>query len=91
MNIRKIKLALTVGLLNLGPTTNILQLVRELLADIQETGAYLGQKKLDMAKVSRLGTKETYALQYEHCTIALEVVSNQVHPQQSVHGFKLMR
>lgn len=91
MNIRKIKLALTVGLMNLGPTTNILQLVRELLADIQDTSAFIGFKKMDIAQISRLGTKETYALQYEHCTIALEVVSNQAHAQQLVHGFKLMR
>jgi hypothetical protein len=90
MNIRKIKLALTVGLLNVGPSTNVLQIVKDLLADIQDLGTYLGQKQLNQTKISPISTKETVALQYEHGTIALDVIRHRAHPHQLVQQFRLM-
>jgi hypothetical protein len=84
MNIRKIKLALTVGLMNLDPQGNALQFVRELVTELKEAGSFLGLSRVKSNDIS-----ETYALQFEGCTIALDLVSNPKTQSHSVQGFRL--
>lgn len=84
MNIRKIKLAITVGLMNLDPQGNALQLVRDLVTELKEAGSFLGLSRVRANDIS-----ETYALQFERCTIALDLVSNPKTQSHSVQGFRL--
>lgn len=84
MNIRKIKLAITVGLMNLDPQGNALQLVRDLVTELKEAGSFLGLSRVKSNDIS-----ETYALQFERCTIALDVVPNPKTQSHSVQGFRL--
>lgn len=89
MNTRKIKLALTVGLMNNDPGNNALNLVRELMLGFQEVGSFLG---LSLKGKSRLDTshfKQTYALQFENCTLDLDLVQNPRTNSQYVQGFQL--
>jgi hypothetical protein len=89
MNIRKIKLALTVGLMNLDAQGNALQAVREVISDFKEAGAFLDLRKLKAANLNTSHVSETYALQFENCTVALDVVSNPNTRSQFVQSFRL--
>ena len=90
MNTRKkIKLALTVGLLNYKSPRNVLRTVKELMAEIKEVGAFLGQSVIDIVELSQGHTKARIALQYEHCTLDLDLVSNSFNATQVVQGFDL--
>ncbi len=89
MNIRKIKLAITVGLMNLDPQGNALQLVRDMVSDFKEAGAFLGLRRVQAADINPVQVRETYALQFEHCTVALDLVSNPNTRIHYVQGFRL--
>ena len=90
MNTRqKIKLALTVGLLNHKSPRNVLRAVKELMAEIKEVGAFLGQSVITIVELSRGHTQARIALQYEHCTLDLDLVSNSFNATQVVQGFDL--
>jgi hypothetical protein len=89
MNTRKIKLALTVGLMNNDPGNNALNLVRELMLGFQEVGSFLG---LSMKRKSNLNPghiKQTYALQFENCTLDVELVQDSRTNSQYVQNFQL--
>lgn len=89
MNIRKIKIALTVGLMNIDPQGNAVQLVRDMVSDFKEAGAFLGLRRIKAADINPSHISETYALQFEHCTVALDLVSNPNTHNQFVQGFRL--
>lgn len=61
MNIRQIKLALTVGLLNSQSDNNALNLVKELMLSFQEVGNFLGLRIEKEAALNRSHVQQTYA------------------------------
>lgn len=86
MDTRKIKLALTVGLINTDGSLNSLQ---ELMSDITEVGSFLGKTLVNKAALNPSLMRKTYAMKYENCTLAVDLVSNAVTNSQQVHGFQL--
>ena len=86
---KKIKLALTVGLLNHTSPVNALRKVKELMSSFKEVGAFLGQTVTDIVELNPSHTKARIALQYEHCTLDLDLVSNSATATQVVQGFDL--
>jgi hypothetical protein len=87
MNIRKIKMALTIGLLN-QETSNLLSEVQMLLNNLsEELGAYLGAKVVRMAKLNPTHVQQTYAFQYENCTVNVDLISNPATNLQVVRHF----
>ena len=78
MNNRKLQLALTVGLLNRKPgQDNILQLVKRLMARFSaDVGQYLGLRQLEDQIIGGAHTLKSYALDFEHYTLSLDIVSN---------------
>jgi hypothetical protein len=89
MNSRKIKLALTVGLMNAGSSGNPLQFAKEILSGIQEVGSFLGLAVKNKSRLNAFHERQTYALQYENCTVDLDLVSNPVTHYQYVQGFQV--
>lgn len=89
MNIRQIKLALTVGLLNKQSDNNALGLVQELMQSFKEVGNFLGLRVEKEAPLSGSHIQQTYALQFEHCRLDLDLVSNQQTNSQYVQRFQL--
>jgi len=74
MNIKKIKLALTVGLINSG-TGSTLGKVRELMHSLKEdVGAMLSSQELKKAVLGPNMVQHSYALQFERCTLNVDVV-----------------
>lgn len=90
MNTRKIKLALTVALMNLDPQGNAIQLVRDLVSDLKDAGAFLGLRRVKASNLGPSQLSETYALQFEHCTVALNMVSDLHTRKRQVQGFHLV-
>ena len=89
MNIRKIKLALTVDLINSGTQKNVIQFVKELMSSFQEVGDFLGLRVVKKAALNQSNTRKTYALQFENCRLDLDLVSNVRTKSQYVQGFQL--
>ena len=88
LNIRQIKLDLTVALLNQPHAGNFIQTVRDLMDSFKEVGSFSGlyesSNELDSDHV-----QHSYALQYENVTIDLNTVANRSTNNTSVNGFSL--
>jgi len=88
MNIRKIKLALTVGLMN-SNQKNVLNAVKDLMLSFKEVGAFLGLAVVGNERLNPALIKETYAIRFENCTLDVDLVSNPMTQSQAVQGFQL--
>ena len=88
MNIRKIKLALAVGLMNSSPN-NIPNAIKDLMLGFKDVGAFLGLKVIKNQRLNPALVKETYAIQFENCTVDVNLVSNPMTQSQEVQGFQL--
>ncbi len=89
MNIRKIKLALTIGLMNLE-AENLLQGVRDLMQDFTgEVGAFLGLDLINNSRLNNSHVFQQYALKYENATLKVDVVANPFTKVQVVQNFSL--
>ena len=90
MNSRKIKIALTVGLLN-NESNNVLQAVKELMSGFRdEVGNFLGLSMVNRSRLNRDHILQTYAIQFEHCRLDVNLVSNPRTRTEVVQGFQLM-
>ena len=90
MNLRQIKLDLTVKLMNLSNQSNVLQVVKEAMANFrEEVGGFIDAAILKDSGVSSSVVKRTYTVRFEHCTLNLDLVVNQHTNSQYFNGFKL--
>ncbi len=89
MNVRKMKLAVAVGLLN-NPSVNALVTIKEAMRQFTtEVGRFLGfsltrEYPLDANKINR-----SYSLMFENCAIELDLVSSQQNSAHIVRDFRL--
>ncbi len=91
MNIKKIKLDLTVNLLNQTSNSNILQNVQEAMATWSaDVGNFVDTTILNNSGINSDLVKHTYAMQYENCTLNVDVVHNQKTSSQYLNGFSLV-
>ncbi len=87
MNLKKIKLALTIDLLNQKNNHNILGIIREVMNTLRaEVGSFLSQTLTTTRPLGDL-VKQTYSLQYENGTLDLDVVVNQTTLNQYIYSF----
>lgn len=87
MNFKKIKLALSVDLLNKKSDRNLPKTIKKLMdAFKDEVGSFLHQQIIAVNKSGDL-VKESYALQFENCTLDLNVVVNQTTLNQYIYSF----
>jgi hypothetical protein len=87
MNLKKIKLNLAIDLLNQRSNNNLLSTTRDLMGNFaEEVGAFMSQK-LTKARATGDLVKESYALQYEKCTLDLDVVVNKNNSNQYIYSF----
>lgn len=91
MNIKKIKLDLTVKLLNTSSDSNLLQKVQESMAGWNaEVGRFKGMQLSNDFGINSNLTKRTYAMKYDNCTLNVDVVHNQKTSNQYINGFSFM-
>ena len=91
MNLRKIKLALTVGLLNRQSSSrNLLQSVKDLMNSLrEEVGHFIDLSLVKNDNINEGQYKQTYAIKYEKCTLAIDLIYNQVSRDQYISTFEL--
>ena len=89
MNTRKIKLALTAGLINKNTDGNALHAVQSLMNNFgDEAGHFLGLRALGSGKLGN-AVRERYALNYENCTLNVDLVCHPQLNRQTVQRFQL--
>lgn len=90
MDNRKIKLGLSIELLKMQSHSNILKMTKEVMLGWQEVGAFLGFSRGNDIPVSSSSRIEQYALQFENCTLNIDVLANSLSKTQLVQGFQLV-
>ena len=90
MNIRKLKLALTVDLLNLPASPDMLHRVQMVMNKFNnEVGAYLGLVQIQKLNIDEDFERQTLALQYENCTLDINFFKNKSTESQYLQGFNI--
>jgi hypothetical protein len=89
MNIRKIKLALSVGLMNSEPG-NTLQVIKDQMQAFKgEVGNFLGLSEVNKNPLNRNHVKQTFSMRFENCTLNVDLVTNPRTKTEVVQGFQL--
>lgn len=90
MNIRQIKLDLTVKMMNLGNSSNVLQSVTETMSHFkEEVGNFIDMVLTGDMGLDQYIVKRTYTVRFERCTLNIDLVENQKTQTQYVNGFSL--
>lgn len=91
MNTRKVKLALTAGLINKSTNNNVLAAVKDLMNNFaNEAGNFLALTPTGNTSLGGNATRESYALNYENCTLNIDLVSNPKANRQTIQRFNLL-
>ena len=89
MNNQRIKLALTVDLINSSPTNNIPGFIKEAMLRFKEVGSFLGFRQIAKSVINKTHIKDIYAFHFENCRLDVEMISNPITRSQYVQGFEL--
>lgn len=90
MNIRKIKMALTAGLINRNAAANPLAAIKDLMNNLaDDAGRFLGLNNTSNSPLGNDATRETFVLRYENCTLDVELVSNPHSNHRTIRRFDL--
>ena len=88
MNNRKLKLALTVALMNAG-NSNLIQAIKDLVAGFKEAGAFIGQQLIGKNPLNRNTENRRYTIRFENCTVDVELIANRHNRNQYIRGFQI--
>lgn len=90
MDIRKMKLALTVELMNLNLPQNPLIMAQKAMQKFKdEVGKFNGLFFAEKSVINLNFERQTAALQFERCTLNLELVTDVKSQVQYIQGFNL--
>jgi hypothetical protein len=90
MNIKKIKMALTIGLLRQNESGSALNTMRDILQNFSdEVGAFLGLQELGSRPLNSNIRQRSFALEFERCTLNVDLVANHQTQTQEVKSFHL--
>ena len=77
MNIRQMKLSLTVDLMNLPVSESPVNYAKEIMDDYRsETGGFQGVLETNKSRINDNMELKSLALRFEHCTLNLELVED---------------
>ena len=92
MNLQKIKFALVAGLINQAGTENPLATIRKMMESFAgDVGTYLGLASSTTTTAHELGLRQSYALNYERCTLRVDVIASPDRQLLVVQDFRLDR
>ena len=90
MNIRNIKLELTVALMNNLSSRNYLGKVKSLMQNLKEqVGAFKGEEELNSTTLDNEHSLKSVALEYDNCILNIDLVTNNVTRNQFINHFDL--
>ena len=85
MNLRKIKLSLTVDLLNMQSSKNLLSTVKEKMKGFRDdVGNFIEQSVTRKDQFTNEHFKQSYSIKYEKCTLDIDLVTNQTNCDQYI-------
>ena len=89
MNFRKVKLALSVGIMN-QETGQALKEVEGMMDAFQgEVGKLVDRRVFTKSNLSRSFEQQNFAMQFEHCTLNVELISNLITHTEVINNFSL--
>jgi len=89
VDLKKIKIALTIELMNLQKRSNILCAVRDLMLQFKEVGKFLDLSVVERSRLDNLHIKRAYAIRFEQCQLNLELISNSKTKKHTINTFDL--
>lgn len=90
MNIRNIKLELTVALMNNDTSNNYLGKVKALMQNFKEqVGTFRGEAELNRTALDNEHSLQSMALEYDNCILNIDLVTNRTTRNQYVNHFDL--
>lgn len=90
MNLRKIKLALTVELINSPNTEHPLNSAKTFMEKYEtETGSYQGSSVIEKTQLSDNLEKSTHKLRFDNCTLDLNLISDNRACKSLLQSFDL--
>ena len=90
MNIKKIKMALTIGLMKNADSANLIQTLKDMMQNFrEEIGTFLGQQELAIRSLNANHVQHSYAIQFERCTLNVDLINNPHTNVQVVKSFNV--
>lgn len=90
MNIRNIKLELTVALMNNLSSRNYLGKIKILMQNFKEqVGAFKGAEELNNTTLDNEHSLKSLALEYDNCILNIDLVTNSTTRNQFINHFDL--
>jgi len=89
MNRKQLNLDLTVGLVNQLPKRNSLKTVREIVGRAEDAGKLISESLVEQQLIGGTWTNQTFSLQYENCTVKVDLISDKKTKSEIVKGFQL--
>lgn len=87
MNLRKIKMDLTIALMNNADGFNHLGLAREVVSGYEEVGRFNGVTFTGEAELDHEHTQTNYALEFDNCTVDVQMIANRSSNTSFINGF----
>lgn len=89
-NLRKIKLALTVNLINKSDGSNLLKSIKEMMKNFSnEVGNFIELTITNTIPLNAALDNQSYAIRYENAVLNVDVVTNRNTRSQYIQGFNL--
>jgi len=90
MNVRNIKLELTVALMNNLSSKNYLGKIKTLMQSFKEqVGAFRGEEELNSTTLDNEHSLKSLALEYDNCILNIDLVTNNTTRHQFINRFDL--
>lgn len=89
MNTQKIKLALTLGVLNRPTRKNTINVVRNIMADMKGVGQFITSTLVDNKNLDATNKIQRHSMQFENCVLDVNLVHNPYTNSQRIQGFEL--
>lgn len=89
MDTRKVKLALTVGLINKCSQCNPILAVRDVMAATKEAGHFIKSSLISKQALNNEHIGALYSVEFENCTLSIDVVLNRITKNRYVNRFEI--
>lgn len=91
MNIREIKLALTVDLMNLPENENPIDFALEKLDGLSsQTGHFKGSLESNLSTLNENIELKKLAFEYDNCTLNMDMIKDTVNNEEYLQNFNLV-
>ena len=88
MDKKRLNIGLSIELMNNTTKEVDLGTFKKFMSNVKEAGKYLGQAVKREVKTDNVWKNQTFTLNYENCSLDIEMLANTTNNSQIVKGFK---